>query len=108
MSSASDLEVPAVDPAPAAAAETRVSLSATAEYACYGARSEQACWAITSFKAPFYEPISRAPVDIVAVIDKSGSMSGEKITLVRETLLFVIEQCKSPFCGHVRGGAMLE
>lgn len=92
---------PAEDPAPpapasAAPAETRVTLTATAEYACYGEKSERACWAITSFKAPFYEPVSRAPVDIVAVIDKSGSMSGEKIALVRETLLFVIEQCKQP------------
>ena len=75
--------------------ETKISLSASPEYGCYSASSEQLCWAVTSFKAPFYEPISRAPVDIVAVIDKSGSMGGEKIRLVRETLLFVIDQRKS-------------
>jgi Mg-chelatase subunit ChlD len=74
--------------------DIRVALNATAEYASYGVQPEQSCWAITSLKAPFYEPTSRAPVDIVAVVDKSGSMSGDKIKLVRETLLFVIEQCK--------------
>ena len=38
---------------------------------------------------------SRSPVDIVAVIDHSGSMAGEKLDLVRKTLLFVIDQLKS-------------
>ncbi|KAG2381503.1 hypothetical protein C9374_006492 [Naegleria lovaniensis] len=33
---------------------------------------------------------SHTPADIVCVIDKSGSMSGEKITLVKDTLDFVI------------------
>lgn len=72
----------------------RITLSASAEYACYSFRSEQHCWAVTSNKAPFYEPTSRAPVDIVAVIDKSGSMRGPKIELVKKTLLFVIDQRK--------------
>ena len=72
----------------------RITLSATPEYACYKAESEHNCWAVASFKAPFYEPTSRAPVDIVAVIDKSGSMRGTKIELVKKTLLFVIDQCE--------------
>ena len=71
-----------------------IVLSPSAEYACYLAKTKQLCWAVTNFKAPFYEPTSRAPVDIVAVIDKSGSMRGSKIDLVRKTLLFVIDQCK--------------
>ena len=70
-----------------------VCMSASAEYASYLAKSAQLCWAVTNFKAPFYEPTSRAPVDIVAVIDKSGSMSGQKLRLVKKTLLFVIDQC---------------
>jgi len=37
----------------------------------------------------------RAPIDLVCVIDKSGSMRGEKIELVKSTLIFMIEQlCK--------------
>ncbi len=72
----------------------RVALTAAAEFACYAPGSEQPCWAVTSLKAPFYEPTSRAPVDIVAVIDKSGSMRGQKLDLVKKTLEFVIEQCE--------------
>ncbi len=77
----------------ASASADQISLACSAEYMSYPI-TEQTCWSVTSFKAPFFEPTSRASVDIVAVIDKSGSMSGEKIKLVRETLLFVIDQCK--------------
>ena len=45
-------------------------------------------------QTPPYETQSRSPVDIVAVIDHSGSMAGEKLNLVRKTLLFVIDQLK--------------
>ena len=71
----------------------QITLECSTEYVSYPL-TEQTCWAVTSFKAPFHEPTSRASVDIVAVIDKSGSMGGEKIKLVRKTLLFVIDQCK--------------
>ena len=73
----------------------RIALSATSEYACYPLATQQVCWATTSLKAPFYEPAVRAPVDVVAVIDKSGSMRGGKLELVKKTLLFVIDQRKS-------------
>ena len=82
--------------APAAEATTgdnRVQLSGCAEYQSYTCAG-QTCWATASFKAPFYEPTSRPTVDIVAVIDKSGSMSGVKLELVKKTLLFVIDQRK--------------
>ncbi len=78
--------------APPTPGATKVVLSASAEFACYSERSEQLCWAVTNLKAPYYEPTSRAPVDIVAVIDKSGSMGGQKIQLVKKTLLFVVDQ----------------
>jgi len=71
-----------------------VKLTAKTEHPCYSPSSKQECWAISSLQAPLYEPSSRASVDIVAVIDKSGSMRGEKIALVRKTLEFVIDQCK--------------
>jgi len=74
--------------------DTSISLTASTEYACYKPTTRNLCWAVTSLKAPFYEPQARSNVDIVAVIDKSGSMGGEKIALVRKTLLFVIDQCK--------------
>jgi hypothetical protein len=77
------------------AAVERIALSAVAEYVSYPPASQQVCWATTSLKAPFYEPTSRSPVDIVAVIDKSGSMRGGKLELVKKTLLFVVDQRKT-------------
>lgn len=75
-----------------------ITLSGVADYDSFhpswSSNQPQDCWAITNLKAPFYEPSARAPVDIVAVIDKSGSMRGSKIELVRKTLLFVIDQCE--------------
>ena len=86
-----DAEPAVVTPAEATPGDNRIKLSACAEYQLYSC-VEQTCWATASFKAPFYEPTSRPSVDIVAVIDKSGSMSGVKLDLVKETLLFVIDQ----------------
>eukprot|EP01122_Echinamoeba_exundans_P013147 TRINITY_DN5688_c0_g1_i1.p1 TRINITY_DN5688_c0_g1~~TRINITY_DN5688_c0_g1_i1.p1 ORF type:complete len:630 (+),score=185.58 TRINITY_DN5688_c0_g1_i1:47-1891(+) len=45
-----------------------------------------------SIEAPFYEQNKRAPIDLVAVIDRSGSMGGEKIKLVRTTLEYMVSQ----------------
>ena len=77
----------------AAASSEQVALSCNAEYATYPRGSNQVCWATASLKVPFYEAAARAPVDIVAVIDKSGSMRGAKLDLVKKTLLFVVDQC---------------
>lgn len=87
-----DAEPVAVVPA-APTGDNRIKLSGCGEYESYSC-AEQTCWATASFKAPFYEPTSRPTVDIVAVIDKSGSMRGVKLDLVKKTLLFVIDQCK--------------
>ena len=77
----------------AAASSEQVALLCNAEYATYPRGSNQVCWATASLKAPFYEAAARAPVDIVAVIDKSGSMGGATLDLVKKTLLFVVDQC---------------
>jgi len=69
-------------------------MSAVAEYACYSPASAHKCWAVVSAKAPLYEPTARASIDLVAVIDRSGSMTGRKIAMVKEALLFVVDQCK--------------
>eukprot|EP01119_Soliformovum_irregulare_P023282 TRINITY_DN8112_c0_g1_i3.p1 TRINITY_DN8112_c0_g1~~TRINITY_DN8112_c0_g1_i3.p1 ORF type:complete len:459 (+),score=96.12 TRINITY_DN8112_c0_g1_i3:85-1377(+) len=47
---------------------------------------------MASLKAPQYRSETRAPLDVIAVIDESGSMGGEKINLCKETLEFVIQQ----------------
>ncbi|CAF1112199.1 unnamed protein product [Rotaria sp. Silwood1] len=35
---------------------------------------------------------SRVPIDLVCVVDQSGSMSGDKIALLRQTLVYIVEQ----------------
>jgi hypothetical protein len=37
-------------------------------------------------------PVSRVPVDLVCVVDQSGSMSGEKMRLLKQTLVYITEQ----------------
>jgi len=39
--------------------------------------------------------MNSAPIDVVTVIDRSGSMGGDKIALVKETLGFVVKQLKA-------------
>jgi len=44
-----------------------------------------------SLKAPMYQPEKRAALDIVAVIDKSGSMEGVKLDLVKTMLNHMVD-----------------
>jgi hypothetical protein len=41
---------------------------------------------MVTIEAPRYESENRAAVDIIAVLDKSGSMAGQKISLVRKSM----------------------
>lgn len=54
-----------------------------------------------SLKAPFSDENEtgerRAPVDIVAVIDVSGSMFDGKLALIKKTLEFFLTQSKTTF-----------
>ena len=68
-----------------------MAISCTAEYEAYPPHQEVVCWATVTLKAPY---IPRVPVDIVAVIDKSRSMKGEKLSLVKKTLHIVVDQCR--------------
>jgi uncharacterized protein YegL len=53
--------------------------------------------AIASLKAPVSENVDteRPPCDIVAVVDRSGSMTGAKIGLVKEALSYLLTQLKA-------------
>ena len=35
---------------------------------------------------------TRVPIDLVCVVDQSGSMAGEKLTLLKQTLIYIVEQ----------------
>ena len=46
--------------------------------------------AVLSVVAPQEQGDQRAPLNLVAVLDKSGSMQGEKIRLVKQTMIFML------------------
>ena len=52
---------------------------------------------LTLQQAPLNESVDteRPPCDIVAVVDRSGSMSGQKLALVKEALSYLITQLKA-------------
>jgi len=53
-----------------------------------------------NIEAPFYEPEKeRAPLDVIAVLDKSGSMRGKKLDNVKKTMNFMVDQLKE--CDHL-------
>ena len=73
-----------------------LSISCESEFKEYPYNKEVDIWTLVTVKAPCHElEESRAPIDIVAVIDKSGSMSGTKLQLVKTTMEFVVGQCMS-------------
>ena len=76
-------------------AMTDLTLTMKAELCAYTHTSRHDCWVVANIKAPLFEPETRVPIDVVAVIDVSGSMAGEKLELVKKTLLFVIGQRKT-------------
>ncbi|KAL5515925.1 hypothetical protein EMCRGX_G001170 [Ephydatia muelleri] len=73
---------------------TDLTLTMKAELCAYAHTSRHDCWAVVNVKAPLFESETRVPIDVVAVIDVSGSMAGAKLELVKKTLLFVIDQLK--------------
>jgi len=50
---------------------------------------------MASIKAPYFREEHRSPIDLVAVVDESGSMGGDRIRLLKETVQFVIKNLES-------------
>ena len=77
--------------------ESDLKAKITFEYDQVPNTQESDLYVMTSIIAPLYEPETEksAPIDICCIIDKSGSMSGEKINLVKKSLSFMVDQMKS-------------
>ena len=78
----------------AGAADTAASpcaLSISADKVSLSSTEAQSILAMLSIKAPTApNDVERAPLDLVACIDKSGSMHGEKMRLMRQTLELLV------------------
>eukprot|EP01126_Amoeba_proteus_P037233 TRINITY_DN3832_c0_g1_i5.p1 TRINITY_DN3832_c0_g1~~TRINITY_DN3832_c0_g1_i5.p1 ORF type:complete len:148 (+),score=43.43 TRINITY_DN3832_c0_g1_i5:61-504(+) len=70
--------------------EGKVTLSVTPESSSVSADVEREMLLMVSVKAPLYQLEQRSSVDVVSVIDRSGSMDGERLRLVKEAMFFVV------------------
>jgi len=79
----------------------KIVLTTAVEFASVSHKQETNVFLMGTLQAPEFESEnspSRAPIDLVIVVDKSGSMAGEKLALVKETLLFLLTQLKDEDC----------
>ena len=76
-----------------------LSLSSENEFASLAFnKSADSFFTIASILAPIHESSEmqeRAGMDIVAVLDRSGSMAGEKMKMLHETVNLMVENLKS-------------
>lgn len=81
----------------AEARNASLELSCSKENAAVHFQDSRKFVAMANIVAPQYEVSEekRAPLNLIAVIDKSGSMSGEKIDLVKKTIEFVLTQLQA-------------
>lgn len=70
------------------------SLTTVTELAACASAQEASVLAMTTLSAPPPPPVdaSRAPLEIVAVVDRSGSMSGQKVMLLKQTLELLVKR----------------
>jgi len=72
----------------------QIKLSSRTEYPVLSCLEQEHVYIMGSIYAPLFEKTERAPINLVAVIDKSGSMAGQKLQLVKKTCQFMIQQLK--------------
>ncbi|KAH3743758.1 ring zinc finger and vwf domain family protein [Pelomyxa schiedti] len=75
----------------AAPVDSGLSLESTPELQAVTYPTERELVVMASLVAPQWKPTVRAPIDLVAVIDRSGSMEGGKLELVKKTMVHVVE-----------------
>jgi len=64
------------------------------EFPGFGAEAGE-LHAVLSLVSPPLRGVARAPLQLVAVLDRSGSMSGTKLNFVSRTILFILEHLSS-------------
>lgn len=87
---------PAAGAAPAADA-TRIRVRLEQDGTAFAARAQTDADVLLTLSAPAYEPdeaAERPAVDLMLVVDTSGSMGGAKLDLVRRTIEFVVSQLR--------------
>lgn len=78
--------------------ETNINIKDTLEYSKIPYNQKKKIIAMVSLEAPEVvtdKTKQRAPIDLVCVIDRSGSMEGEKLNLVKASLSFMVEQLQN-------------
>ena len=73
-----------------AAAQPVCALKCEAELTAYASAAEASVLAVASLQAPPAVDAARAPLELVAVLDRSGSMSGQKMMLMKQTLNLLV------------------
>ena len=58
----------------------------------YGLVTLQAPPVIWSLENELSLSFSRIPIDLICVVDQSGSMAGEKLALLKQTLIYIVDQ----------------
>jgi len=77
-----------------------ITVSTALEYGAQKSSEESNIYSLITLQAPsITQPstsasseISRVPIDLVCVVDQSGSMAGDKLRLLKETLVYITEQ----------------
>jgi hypothetical protein len=74
-------------------------LTCIPEFSQLAAGQEHTIGVVTTFNAPIIKDENkRVPIRLSAVLDKSGSMSGSKLTLVKATTRFMVHQLQDSDC----------
>ena len=69
-----------------------VSLSTVCEKSSFSFDEQHRCNAVASVKTAAQQSAVRLPLDLVCVIDSSGSMAGSRMALTKQAMQFSISQ----------------
>ena len=72
--------------------EVRISMSVSAEKEAVAYNETRSMHAMASLKVDAVEEDERAPMELIAVVDRSGSMAGPKLATVLKTLNFLVDK----------------